>query len=565
MNPRTRIILISFFIYCGIVFSQEKDSLLLSSYQSLKEKYSQFQYAAPKTAKVYSDALVAKAIQENNTKEKFSAYIKQAYIEGYFGNLSEAISLLDESITYAIAEKNEKLLLSAISRKGTVYYDFGKYDNAIIYYLKIDSLARIRKNIDYQVYSNQNIGSVKTVLGDHEEAAKLFSENEAILLPLIDQKKYAFKYLNTLIGLCSAYTYFDMDAAEKYATKIKEIGEANNDQDALSYYYVLKGIILYQQKEYVEALEVLQKAENFIISLGKKSSLFTVYRFQGKTYFDTKKYQKAIAIFEKIKILQHEIKLDLFEYQEVINKLALSYSEIGNEKKAIENFTLSIQLNNTNDTLKRTITTKIKDLYDTKTIQEKIEALKKKANKKEQQRKVLVYVSIGLFLIIIILGILYRRYKIRNKQKFDIILNKLQQVETEKNIKPIVKVTEERQIPDAEITKILTALQKFENKKLFLNKTTSLASVAKKLNTNTSYLSKIINTHKGQTFINYITQLRIEYALHQLKNDKVLRSYSIKAIAEEVGFKSEGAFSRAFKKQTGIYPSFFIKNLTAGL
>ena len=551
-----------FIFFCmSAICAQKKDSLLTSSYENLKESYIQFQYSAPKNAKTYSDALVTKAIHENNTTEEHSAYIKQAYIEGYFGNFPKAILLLDKTIAYAITEKNEKMLLSAISRKGTVYYDFGKYDDAIIYYLKIDSLARIRENIDYQIYSNQNIGAVKTALGDHKEAVKLFSENEAILRPLVDQKKYAFKYLNTLIGLCLAYTYFDIDLAEKYVIKIKEIGEANNDQDALSYYYTLKGIVLYRQKKYSEALEILQKAENFIISLGKKNIQFIVYQFQGKTYFDTKKYKEAIVVFEKIKSLKDDIKLDQFEYQEVINKLALSYSEIANEKKAIENFTLSIQLNNENDTIKRAVNTKVRDLYDTKTIQKKIEALKKQANEKEQQRKVLAYISVGLFLVIIILGILYRRFKIQNKQRFDAILKKLHQAETEKIAKP----TEERQISDEKITTILAALQKFEDNHLFLNKNTSSASVAKKLNTNTTYLSKIINTHKGQTFKNYITQLRIEYALHQLKNDKVLRSYSIKAIAEELGFKSEGAFSRAFKKQTGIYPSFFIKKLTTSL
>ncbi|MBC8755570.1 AraC family transcriptional regulator [Kordia sp. YSTF-M3] len=563
MNFRHCIVFLSCLFYFGTVFSQEKDSLLTSSYQDLKQNYFKFQRSAPKIAKLYSDALVTKAIQENNTLEKHSAYIKQAYIEGYFGDLSKAISLLNESIAYAIAEENEKMLLSAISRKGTIYYDFGKYNDAITYYLKIDSLARIRKNIDYQVYSNQNIGAVKTALGDHEEAAKLFLKNEAILFPLIDQKKYSFKYLNTLIGLCSAYTYFDEQAAEKYATKIKEHSEATNDQDALSYYYVLKGILLYQQKEYSKGLEALQKAEKLIVSLGKKNSLFTVYQFQGKIHFDTEKYDKAIAVFEKIKTLKDEIRLDHFEYKEVIHKLALSYSKIANEKKAIENFKLSMQLNNANDTIRRTVNTKIKDLYDNKTIQEKIEALQKQANEKEWQRTSLIYVSFGLLLIIIILIILYRKYKINNKQKFDIILKKLQQVETEKATKSIVKTTEEKQLPDEKVLKILTALQKFEDKKLFLHNNTSLVNVAKKLNTNTSYLSKIINTHKGQTFINYITQLRIDYVLHQLKNDKLLRSYSIKAIAEELGFKSEGVFSRAFKKQTGIYPSFFIKNLTS--
>ncbi|WP_046755024.1 helix-turn-helix domain-containing protein, partial [Kordia jejudonensis] len=50
-------------------------------------------------------------------------------------------------------------------------------------------------------------------------------------------------------------------------------------------------------------------------------------------------------------------------------------------------------------------------------------------------------------------------------------------------------------------------------------------------------------------------------ALEKLKEDKLFRSYDIKSIASELGFKSPDSFSRAFKNKTGIYPSYYIKNI----
>ncbi|WP_414674310.1 helix-turn-helix domain-containing protein [Maribacter sp.] len=38
-----------------------------------------------------------------------------------------------------------------------------------------------------------------------------------------------------------------------------------------------------------------------------------------------------------------------------------------------------------------------------------------------------------------------------------------------------------------------------------------------------------------------------------------MRSYSVKAIAEEIGYKSADSSSKYFKKNTGLSPSSYIK------
>lgn len=82
----------------------------------------------------------------------------------------------------------------------------------------------------------------------------------------------------------------------------------------------------------------------------------------------------------------------------------------------------------------------------------------------------------------------------------------------------------------------------------------------KKLETNSTYLSKTINQYKNKNFSQYINDLRIEDTITRLREDKKFRNYSIKAIAEEVGFSNSESFSKAFFKKTGYQPSYFIKN-----
>lgn len=111
------------------------------------------------------------------------------------------------------------------------------------------------------------------------------------------------------------------------------------------------------------------------------------------------------------------------------------------------------------------------------------------------------------------------------------------------------------------INNILKELILFEENEGYLKNTTSLQSLSKDINTNSNYLSKVVNHHKKKSFIHYINDLRIDYVIKRLKNDSVFRKYTINAIANEVGFKKAESFSKAFYKKAGIKPSFFMKEI----
>lgn len=116
-------------------------------------------------------------------------------------------------------------------------------------------------------------------------------------------------------------------------------------------------------------------------------------------------------------------------------------------------------------------------------------------------------------------------------------------------------------IDDKKVEEILVKLQKLEDKQYYLRQDCTLHNMAKKLKTNTSYLSKIVNTHLDKSFSTYINELRINHAILELKNNKRLRSYSVKGIAGEMGYKNADAFSRYFRHATGITPSVYIKKI----
>ncbi|WP_026450343.1 helix-turn-helix domain-containing protein [Aequorivita capsosiphonis] len=133
--------------------------------------------------------------------------------------------------------------------------------------------------------------------------------------------------------------------------------------------------------------------------------------------------------------------------------------------------------------------------------------------------------------------------------------------------KPVKPAEEEASksivISDKTEEEILQKLKNFENSELFLDKQMRVATLAKQLDTNTRYLSTIINSAKNKTFNNYINSLRIQYILDKLQTDPKYHSYKISYLAEESGFASQSSFTTAFKDVTGFTPSAYIKKSTS--
>nr|WP_246625384.1 helix-turn-helix domain-containing protein [Edaphocola aurantiacus] len=89
----------------------------------------------------------------------------------------------------------------------------------------------------------------------------------------------------------------------------------------------------------------------------------------------------------------------------------------------------------------------------------------------------------------------------------------------------------------------------------------SLSYLATHINTNTKYLSRVINQHKQKDFNGYINELRVNYIIVQLNSDPVWRKYKISTLADEAGFSSHSKFATVFKSITGLSPSLFIQYL----
>ncbi|QNH60890.1 helix-turn-helix domain-containing protein [Hymenobacter sediminicola] len=88
----------------------------------------------------------------------------------------------------------------------------------------------------------------------------------------------------------------------------------------------------------------------------------------------------------------------------------------------------------------------------------------------------------------------------------------------------------------------------------YLEPELTLGELAAQLRTNTSWLSKVINTGCEQNFNDFINEYRVREAERRLRDPK-FRHYTLLAVALEAGFNSKSTFNRVFKKLRGLTPS----------
>lgn len=86
----------------------------------------------------------------------------------------------------------------------------------------------------------------------------------------------------------------------------------------------------------------------------------------------------------------------------------------------------------------------------------------------------------------------------------------------------------------------------------FLNPNMTIDVISEQLNTNRTYVSKLVNIYYGMPFRDYLNKLRMDFA-KQLMLDEP--DASIEYIAAKSGFQSSTQFIRKFKEQENVTPA----------
>ncbi len=111
-------------------------------------------------------------------------------------------------------------------------------------------------------------------------------------------------------------------------------------------------------------------------------------------------------------------------------------------------------------------------------------------------------------------------------------------------------------IKEEQLTKIENCLIEAEQNGLLVQANVTLKELAKIIGINKTYLSKYFKHYTGyDNFSNYLNNFRIQRAKEILKEQPDIQ---IKALCEELGFRSRNNCHRIFRKYTGKTPKEYV-------
>ena len=561
--------LLTFCLYAQQAKSIQSDSLKTISNDSLKKLAIAYRFKNSAKAKMYASALHARALSEKELM--YDASHVNALIFNILKKEDSAHYFVDIAINEAEKSNNKQDYANSLQLKGNIYYEADSYNEASEVYVEVFELIKNENDIDKLLEIRHNMSLIKTEIGQSKRAIALAKENLALYTNgVLKKEDQPTKYINTLMNISNIYIHLAdnfskhriqyLDSAEIYNTEGLKKSFALNDLEGHSMFLSLKGMILQGRGNLDRALIAFKASEKQIKKLGFKNQLYMLYQLEGKNFFLQKEYDKAIEYLLKVDSIISLKNTNSPTTQETYILLAKCYEKKNNVELAIKYYNIFEKKDKWNDIFKRRVSENIYKKYDIPSFENTIKKLQSTSQKAQLKSKALIFVCLLLFFISALVFWYYKNRERTHKKRFQNLLKELKEVEVreydteEKKSEPYI-------ITDENVRKILEGLEKFEAKKIFLQKKCTLNYVAKKINTNSTYLSKTLQSHKQKKFVHYITDLRLNYALTQLKNDKKFRTYDIKSIAFELGFNTSESFSKAFKKRTGIYPSFYIKNL----
>ncbi len=506
----------------------------------------------------YAQVLLAKA---KAIKEPLALAKSYRYVSfNYRNDIPKRVAYLDSSIAIGKVIKTNDYPGISYSNLALIYFHQVNYNKALDNYLLALEHATSLDNQKLYYVTKHNIALIKTKIDENKDAIKIFKE----VLAYKKGKSFTDRSkLLTYLTLANAYRKTGvLDSASLYNAKGYQLAK-RKESDMHHFFTLSQGINLFYQEQYNASLDSILKGMPYAVNKSEFDREFLVsgYLHLGKLYTKLNDNEISLKYLQKIDQLHDSINFTSIETRHGYEELIDYYKKGDDKNKQLYYINKLFRVDSILDTNYKNLSKKIVTAYDTPTLIAEKQQLINDLKKREERTSLKLTIAIIVTLMIIIFFIFIYAKNLIYKKRFRELMNTQQQTIKKQFRYKNTSTPESIGIAQNIVNEILTKLTNFEKKQGFLSPNITTNILAKQLQTNTKYLSKVINAYKQKSSRLYINELRIEYVIKKLQNDPKFRLYSIKAIAHDCGFNTSEVFSKSFYKQTGIYPSYFIKQL----
>lgn len=471
--------------------------------------------------------------------------------------LKENLEVVDILEHYDTPSHFSQVLLSKmLGYLGQLYNRSHYYEPVLDYLFKALAIAEKEGYIEGQAMA---LNAMSVLYAEGFEDYELAIDYSQRVLALTKQMDNHYATMILTDNLATYYTKLrDWEKSLPLHLEAIRLAESLNRTPYLGDFYKNIGNNYLAQQNTEKAIEYAQKAISVQAESRNEYLPAYAYHLWGKGLQQKKQWAASISYFEKAIDLAKQSR-DFRFISELLNDYAISATQNQQAGKANIYFKEAIAYK---DSLYQAF--KLKQVVELETrhrIQdvEKEKALLQQEKKLQeeiihgQQRQLWLLGGLGLLAIISSLIFFFQKKQLRDSYQ------KLFQ----KN-RDLVAIENATNTPSKAFSLDQDLKEKIEvaliQNQLYLQADITVHKLAKEIESNTTYVSKTINEGFGKNFSSLIKEYRIKAALKALESG-AYEQYTIESLGNQSGFKSRSAFINAFKKYTGVTPSFYIKQL----
>ena len=534
------------------ICSQEltKDEIFQLSFDSIVELENELEYGTVYSKKVF-DTHILKAKYLKDTAQLAEAYRKRVWGEEF----DTAIQYVDSAIFISRNLTDESLKSRIHYSKGVLLYEGDKPQESLKEYIAAYEFAVKANNYEYIIDCLNSISGLKREYAQEQEAILLHQKSLEYLNRYGGEiDNYDLTYLITLDNISRCYLEVrNLDSAKIHVKKGKELALKMDDEETYNSLSILDAQINYYDRNYLKSRDSLLKYINYTNGYSKADALYYLGMIEGKLGNLERKRDYFLQIDSILETNGFPLIDNVKETFQFLLKDAIQNNEKGSESKYINRLVFYDSLLGETERHIRNVTLKEFDLPLQKNIEQQMK------NKFHSEKSRMFYIFILLLGLSLLLFLTYYRNYRKLQKKLKAIMN--EKIEPLKS-SPSDKRIAEMEMPMEAIENTLEKLNEWEDNLGYLEPEINQNSLSKTLNTNSSYLSKVVNTYKNQNFSNYLKDLRITYAINYIKdNPKFLENRSTIQVAEHFGFGSLDVFVRALKRKIGVTPAAFFRQI----
>jgi AraC-like DNA-binding protein len=578
-----RVICFLFLFALNIAFAQNKRVVTEEEYLILKYKISLNFNANVDSALVYANQM---AKSNNNKHLAFANGVMSSLLQGS-GKTKLSQEKYRKALYYwnQMPDSHDKLQvrtyiynyegLAELARRnyGASLENFQRGIKLSEKIRDINQIFKMKANISLV---NEAVGNYRLAIKNSRELIDFLHENK----DLFPKEEFINRKSNVNFSLGSSYEgyfmanqtkWYLLDSAEYFykrsiAYSSKFISNTITSKLSLGNIYYWRDDYKNAIKTYHEVLLLSQQNNN-------KYMMSIAYYNLADVYTTCKKYDKALWFYAKsdsIAVLTNQNQYSFLRSNYHQSKI---YTILKKPELAYKHSKIYLDSKEKYETKLNKETAKVNHLQGIDNLTKEMVSVEENYKKEVFFQRILKVFFTLLFVTIVFLLIFNTRHKNEANKRMNTLIQEFKSNIERKNFPKAkivlcdsqkIKLKKENItlcIDQAKEKEIVQRLLYLESNLEYLNTDFTLIYVAKKIKTNTTYLSYVVNKRFEKTFSEYANELKINYAINEMITNEIYRKSSTQIIAESVGFKNADSFAKSFRKRTGVSPAQFANNI----